>query len=201
MPRTLVTLFVLAALGHAAPVPQAKPKAPFHPTAVGTKWEYIRAGNEKTLWVEEVTEREEKDGTVTFKVQVTTTLGTKQWAKYRVRDGALAQLGDGVDGSEGEDSPSPQVLRDTDWTPGESVTQKFTYDQAQYEEVVSVGKPEEVNTQAGKFTAVPVSRKPSGGKASTSWYADGVGLVRECEDGATTPRMELKSFTPGKDKN
>jgi len=89
MTRTRLGLCALFALSIAvaAPVPKdAKKENPF-PYTVGTKWEYIHDGDEKKVWVEEVTECEEKDGAITFKVDITPDEGEKRFEVYRLKDG------------------------------------------------------------------------------------------------------------------
>ena len=53
MTRTVTLLLVASAVALAAPVPKGK-KAPM-PTEVGTKWVYIRGGDEDVTATEEIT--------------------------------------------------------------------------------------------------------------------------------------------------
>ena len=63
----------------------------------------------------------------------------------------------------------------------------------------SVGKPEQVVTPAGTFTAYPISITYGNiqGITQVLWYADGVGMVRYDSGGTTS--LVLKKFTPGKE--
>jgi hypothetical protein len=64
-----------------------------------------------------------------------------------------------------------------------------------------VGKAEEVTTPAGTFTATPVVRTtkgPNGNAATTFWFADGVGMIRQTSPDQKEPLQDLKAFTPGK---
>jgi hypothetical protein len=67
----------------------------------------------------------------------------------------------------------------------------------------TVGKEAEIEVPAGKFKAIPVETESEviAGlpKATTTWYAPGVGVVKEtAKYGKTDTVTVLKSFTPGK---
>jgi hypothetical protein len=189
--RTLVALLAIASVATAAPVPKAKAKAQFHPTAVGTKWEYIRNGDESVVYVEELTESEEKDGVVTFRIKVTPNAGDSWVSSYTLADGKFK-----VTHSRGVAYDSPMLLGTAGMKDGDTWTDSYTINGRAYEVASTVGKAEEVTTPAGKFTAVPVTRKSGKLTLGTFWYADGVGLIRETRDGQKHPAQELKSFTP-----
>lgn len=183
----------------AAPVPKAK-KAELFPSAVGTKWEYTHDGDAKDVWVEEVIECEEKDGVVTFKVDITPSAGEKKFEVYRLKDGVL-ELTATQDGT----FDPPMLIAKVGMKAGDEWKSKYTLksDGLEYtmENVLTVGKAEEVATPAGKFTATPVTRAQNGGRfKSTFWFAEGVGMIRQTADGQTEPAQDLKAFTPGKGK-
>lgn len=197
MPRILLALLTLAALAVAAPVPKEVKKAPPYPVAVGTKWEYILSGDEKWVSEEEVVEASEKDGVVTFKV-AQTVRGSTWHRVYRLTGGELA-----VSTINDRWVDPPCLLAKAGMKEGDAWEAKYTTQggiasgvDIRSEEAVSVGKAEEITTPAGKFTAVPVTRKSGKLTLGTFWYADGVGLIRETRDGQKHPTHELKSFTP-----
>jgi hypothetical protein len=195
MTRTLLALFALASVSSAAPVPKAKPKAPFHPTAVGTKWEYIRNGDESVVYVEELTESEEKDGVVTFGIRVTPNAGNSWVSNYSLADGKFK-----VTHSRGVAYDSPMQLGTAGMKDGDTWTDSYTINGRAYEVESTVGKAEELTTPAGKFTATPVTRRyvqPKVNGETVWWFADGVGLVRQTSGG--NPAQELKAFTPGRE--
>lgn len=192
--RTLVALLALASVATAAPVPKAKAKAPFHPTAVGTRWEYIRNGDESVVYVEELTESEGKDGVVTFRIKVTPNAGDSWVSSYSLADGKFK-----VTHSRGVAYDSPMLLGTAGMKDGDTWTDSYTINGRAYEVASTVGKSEEITTPAGKFTATPVTRKyvqPKVNSETVWWFADGVGLVRQTSGG--NPAQELKAFTPAK---
>ena len=196
MTRFPLALLLAASVAVAAPVPKAN-KGPVYPYTVGTKWEYIRDGDPKKVYVEEVVEAEEKDGVVTFKTDVTTDTGGKQFEKYTLKGGELLITAT----TTGTFDP-PMLIRKDVMTAGDEWTIKWGLkgEGLSYttEETLTIGKAEELTTPAGKFTATPISRKYKGGTGGTTmWYANGIGLIRHTEDGQKEPAQELKSFTPG----
>lgn len=193
-------LLAVAMLASAAPVPKAVKEANWLPTAVGTKWEYILYGNEQSVNTEEVTAVEEKEGVTTVTLGVSHSSGTNETKSYRLAGGNLALARDGI-----LDYDPTWVLAKTGMKAGDEweATTAFTMlVQGNVRRVglggtMTVGKSEEVATPAGKFTAIPVTHK-RGRNEAVFWFADGVGLVRHTQSGQKEPRLELKSFTPGK---
>lgn len=195
LPTPLLALTLSAAV--AAPVPKAKEAARLWPTAVGTKWEYVRNGDEHAVAVEEITEASEKGGVTTVTVAITPTAGAKRVNKLEVRaDGMYVAEVTGLT------IPDPFLAWKAGAKQGDTWTAKYTLTggMRDIELVCTVGKPEEITTPAGTFTATPVTRKYTvGGDAEhVFWYADGVGLVRQTTN--DRPVQELKSFTPAKEK-
>jgi hypothetical protein len=198
MPRLALALFAVAAIAPAAPVPKEKKAAEPYPFAVGTKWEYVRDGDETTVGVEEITKSEEKDGVRTIRAKVQEPGQKGFHVDYELKDGELRVVASSdvgkIDGQ--------LVVWKAGMKAGDTWTNKFTLGEI-IEEVVSVGKQEEITTPFGKLNAVPVTFTPTaprGRPAYTIWYADGIGDVRHTTDGQKKPRKELKAFTPGKDK-
>jgi hypothetical protein len=150
------------------------------------------------VYTEEVVEAAEKDGVVTFKVDVTTDTGEKQFERYTITGGELL-----VTANTDATFDPPMLIRKEVMTAGDEwdILWAMKANRVSYiaEQTLSVGKAEELTTAAGKFTAVPVTRKAKGGNGGTvMWYADGVGLVRHTQTGQKEPVQELKSFTRGK---
>jgi DnaJ-class molecular chaperone len=194
MTRLAPAVLLLAASAlPAAPVPKAKKADPF-PYTVGTKWEYIRGGDESRVYVEEVTENAEKDGVRTVRIDITTDTNGKQFEKYELKDGEL-RLTASTSGEYGQG----MLIRKAGMKEGDTWENKYTLNGTEYVVECTVGKPEELATPAGKFTAFPISRKyvqPNSRTQTTYWYGDGVGLVRQTLNGRQN--QELKAFTPGK---
>jgi len=174
----------------AAPVPKAKQTDPF-PYTVGTRWEYIRNEDEKRVYVEEVTESEEKDGVRTIRIDITTDTGAKQFEKYELKNGEL-RLAASTAGS----YDPPMLIRKAGMKEGDTWENRYTINGSERVVECTVGKAEELTTPAGKFTAFPITRKYGPGSETTYWYGDGVALVRQTTSGGKN--QELKAFTPGK---
>ena len=200
MTRTRLGLCALLVLGVAvaAPVPKEKKGDPF-PYTVGTKWEYIHDGDEKKVWVEEVAECEEKDGTITFKVNITPDTGEKRFEVYRLKDGELVITAT----QEGTFDP-PMLIAKAGMKAGDEWVSKWTLKAEgmsfDAETTLTVGKAEEITTPAGKFTATPITRTGAGEEKVVFWFADGAGMIRQTTDGVKEPAQELKKFTAGKEK-
>jgi hypothetical protein len=185
---------LLAAVAVAAPVPKGVKKADPFPYTVGTKWEYIRNGDEKRVYVEEVTESEEKDGVRTIRVDITTDTGGSQFEKYQLKDGEL-RLTESTSGSYGDG----MLIRKAGMKAGDTWENRYSLNGTDYVVECTVGKEEELSTPAGKFSAFPITRKylqPNIRTETTYWYGDGVALVRQTTNGR--PIQELKAYSPGK---
>jgi hypothetical protein len=197
MTRVRLALSLLAALGMAVAAPVPKKKADPFPYSVGTKWEYAHDGNEKDVWVEQVAEVSEKDGVVTFKVDITTSGGDKRFETYRLADGELVIVAT----QDGTFDP-PMLIAKAGMKAGDEWENewKLKGDGIEYgvKTTLTVGKAEEVTTPAGKYTATPVTRKVNGQQKTTFWFADGVGMIRQTVDGQKEPAQDLKAFTAGK---
>jgi hypothetical protein len=194
MTRSTACLLLLAAGTVAAPVPKAVKKADPFPYTVGTKWEYIRNGDEKRVYVEEVTESAEKDGVRSMRVDIVTDTGDKQFEKYQLKDGEL-RLTESTNGDYGDG----MLIRKAGMKAGDTWENRYSVNGTDYVVECTVGKEEELTTPGGKFTASPITRKylqPNIRTETTYWYGDGVGLVRQTTAGRQI--QELKAYTPGK---
>ncbi len=177
----------------AAPVPKGV-KKDLMPTAVGTRWEYVREGEEKPVSIEEVTESATEDGVTTFTL-VRKRSDDDRLAfvyQYRIQDGVLWETANEIQ----KFCPPIQV-----WDPGmktgESWESGWSTREFRFAWTSTVGKPAEVKTPAGTFTATPITqRETADGPETVYWYAVAVGLVKQTRDGKV--EQELKSFTPGK---
>lgn len=190
-----MTPLALLAVALAAPVPKefANPRDYF-PTAVGSKWEYVSSGvGEDRTHSEEITAADEKDGElrVTFRrVRPEVKDGFDTVYTVGKKDISLAKSGPLV-----YDPPLPTLRKGMkigdNWEVETSISgRKTTFE-------FKVGEAAEVKTPAGKFLAVPVTRKTKGSKLAgyTLWYAPDVGLVKTDAGQVTTV---LTKFTIGK---
>jgi len=190
--KALLFLLTAASLTVAAPVPkELRAKRPdYRPMAVGDKREYANPADPKTVTeVREIT-RVEVDGKVRRYTQTfSATSGTM----------VLTVDANGVVGlaeQNGRESPgvhkivAPNMKEGDSWPCNDAIGR-----------VRTVGKAERVAVPAGTFTAVPVTVSYPAGQALptvVSWYADGVGLVRQ--DSGGRPALVLVKYTPGKEK-
>lgn len=187
-------IFVALPPAPAAPVPKhlMRPGPElYYPTRVGTKWVYVDA--DFVEWHVVITKVELKDG----EFHVTEAHTRKSSSVNRTLTMAVSHRGVFHTGcSDFAHDPPICWLQlptkpDERWYDGDWVTQ---------------AEPEEVETPAGKFRAIPVTRQtddprmPNLGiprRSSTRWFAPGVGPVRLSI--GERDHFILKSFTPGKD--
>lgn len=193
MTRHALILVAIAGVAVAAPVPKVKKADPF-PHAVGTKWEYIRNGDDKRVYVEEVTASDDKDGVRTVRVDITTDTGATQFEKYEMKDGEVR-----LTAATSGEYTGGMLIRKAGMKEGDTWETRYTINGNEYVLECTVGAAEELTTPAGKFTAFPITRKylqPNVRTETTYWYGDGVGLVRQTTNGRQV--QELKAYTPGK---
>jgi len=156
-------------------------------------------GSPATETTETVSKVVEKDG------KYTVTISREMFERTLTNDVEVSEKGVFRPTPSGQESAEPTPLfkpgkeGDT-WTseqkgPGNGNNTKITY---------TVGKAEEVEVPAGKYKAIPIVMEVSlGGNSikSTSWYAAGVGVVKQVSVSNGNERVqELKEFTPGKAK-
>jgi hypothetical protein len=183
-------LALLLAASLAAPVPKVKETDLYWPTKEGTKrvMEVTTAGGNATETTETVTKVATKDGASVVTVERTAN-GKAVAFEYTVSGEGVARRQPGDTGSVDQFKPEAGATWATQ-NPGSANT---TY---------TVGKPEEVEVPAGKSKAIPVVSEFDLGCTrlkSTSWYAPGVGLVKQTIKGQGTDQTSvLKEFTPGK---
>ncbi len=174
-----------------APVPKQPKEVPYWPTEVGTKWVYIQNGMERP---EEITKSEVQGGAMRLTVEIGGELSvTYDVSKNEVIQRTCANF-----------KIDQTVLRfpikeGDSWEFVCPIQMGLLAQSGK----IAVGETEDVTVPAGKFRATKVlfTVNEVNGKALdipqsyTSWYAQGVGLVRlEYKDGEKV----LKSFTPGK---
>lgn len=197
MVRSLSALLVvLTAFGVSAQEKKddATPKKPF-PLAKGTKWVYALKGAEDYPWEHVVTNVSKPNKGERAVVTVTYTFrDLKKEYRYSVDETAVYEHTRG-----GTELDAPLVMIKLPLKAGTKWTEQFKYVgdvTAEYE----VNKAEEVKVSAGTFTAYPVvqSIKTELGKSTvTTWYADGVGMVKQEIKAFGKPDViELKSFEP-----
>jgi hypothetical protein len=186
-------LAAASALASAAPVPKPlKKKTDYFPTAVGTKWEYVKEGTSTLDHTREVTQSDDADGIRTAVFKWTSHSGNYgPITHYRVDSKGIYRLGFGKT----EPFKVPFLLFKTESQPGDAWDAGVSTQGDAPTHLGERGKDEEVETPAGKFsTAVVTVRHKK--QEWVYWYADSVGLVKfSNEDGKA---IVLSKFTPGR---
>jgi len=186
--RTLLLLAVAAPLA-AAPVPKDFQRpVNYHPMAVGDKREFASPTNpDAVTQVREVTAVAVVDGAKHY----TQVLTGGQTSVLKAEKGVVYMAE-----QNGQKMDPPYKVVAPDMKEGDTWECKDPTGMTR-----TVGKAEKITVPAGTFTAVPVtirSVRPGGGSDVVSWYADGVGLVRQ--DTGGQPTLLLKAATDGKEK-
>jgi hypothetical protein len=178
----LVTATFLLALDAFAEKPKSKPSADYFPLRVGDSWTYrnTEAGG-YTLKV--LSEEPQEGGTVRFVVELLS--GVKMDRTYSKANGWVLFHAENYPEHEGLQAtcdppkqllPNPLVVgQKWEWSGKDDPTQ------VEHRESNRVVGVETVTVPAGKFRAMKVVSEITGASTAlirTSWYADGVGLVK-----------------------
>ncbi len=202
MSRLLVLLsaaVVPFAVAPAAPVPpEAKKPGLYFPTKVGTKLVY-QAEGEKHERVEVVMEVEDKDGAKIVTMGFLSRGKVEPHNVVSVSDKGLCIVDTNV-----SDLDEPMWLLKLPHKDGNKWD--FVIAPAaigKWKGTAVASGPDKVEVPAGKFEAIRVELDITfaGDRTRiTTWYAPGVGNVKEIHKSEFNERVEvLKSFTPGKD--
>jgi hypothetical protein len=178
---TLVTAAFLLAQAAFAGKPKSKPSADYFPLRVGDSWTY-RNTEEGGYTLKVLSEEPHEGGTVRFIVELLS--GVKVDKTYSKAKGWVlfhAQVYPEHEGLQATYDPPKQLLPNPlvvgqkwEWS-GKDPTQ---LEHRESNRVVGV---ETVTVPAGKFRAMKVVSEITGASAQltrTSWYAEGVGLVK-----------------------
>ncbi|MBY0515072.1 MAG: hypothetical protein K2P78_14360 [Gemmataceae bacterium] len=173
MTRAAVALLLAAVLPAAA---QDAKKPDYSPLAKGHRWDYrLTAGGQTLDAAAEITDVTTRDGKRVAKAEVRVA-GTTLTEENAADDKGLYLLA-----YHGKRlTPHRTVLR-LPATTGDTWTEKYKDGEDDAEATSKVRAAEAVTVPAGMFTAVPVETvtQTKGQKAtSTTWYADGVGVVK-----------------------
>jgi DUF3108-like len=177
----LVTFAFLLVPGAFAGKPKSKPSADYFPLHVGDSWTY-RNTEEGGYTLKVLSEEPHEGGTVRFVVQLLS--GVKVDNTYSKENGWVLFHAENYPEHEGLQAtydppkqflPNPLVVgQKWEWT-GKDPTQ------VEHRESNRVVGVETVTVPAGKFRAMKVVSEITGASAPlirTSWYAEGVGLVK-----------------------
>ena len=199
----LASLCCLAAVG-AAPEATGKGTDPprYLPTTAGARFVYeVRLGGAVTEFTEVVTQVEARGGGLRVTVARYPGPAGKAGKASAVSVFAVSAGGLARAAARGRDLPAPEPLLKLPAKAGDT-WKVGAGGPGGAGAVCTVGPEEEEEVPAGKFRAVRVETATDLGAVSlktTSWYAPGVGLVKEVTPaGARSATRVLKSFTPGK---
>jgi hypothetical protein len=171
-----------------------KPKAPaadFFPLRVGDSWTYRNSDGESQYTLKVLSEEKQADGSSRYEIEL---LAGVQVRKFFSKPSGWvllhAERYPEHEGLEAKYEPPKQHLQNP-LVPGFKWEWKGKdYTQTDVTESSQVIGFEKVSVPAGKFRAMKIASKVTGGAAvmnKTYWYADGVGLVK-----TTTEAGEIK---------
>jgi hypothetical protein len=196
MIRAAVAVLLIGSLP--ALVAAQDPKKPdYSPFAKGHRWDYrLSSGGQTADATAEITQVTTKDGRRVAKADVSVG-GTTLTEENAADDKGLYLLS-----YHGKKlTPHRTILRLPVKT-GDTWTEKYKDGDDDAEATSTVRAAETVTVPAGKYSAIPIDTviRTKGQRAtSTTWYADGVGVVKltATAEGQTVT-LELVKFTPGK---
>jgi hypothetical protein len=198
-PPTITLAIFLLIMSALAQKPEA-PVPDYFPLRVGDSWTY-RSTNGSTEYTQKVlSEEKQADGTVRYLVEKLA--GAKVQTLFSKAGGWVLMHSERYPEHEGlkaDYEPAKQYLKNPlvagskwEWK-GKDITN------TEMEEDNQVADLEDVTVAAGKFRAMKVVSKVAGAATPltrTSWYADGVGLVKSTtEAGQINYGWELKDYS------
>jgi hypothetical protein len=163
------------------------PAPDYFPLRVGDSWTYRSTGGDTQYSVKVASEEKQADGTIRYLVEKLA--GAKVLTWFSKAGGSVVMHLERYPEHEGLEmkyEPAKPFLKNPlvagsqwGWT-GQDVTQ------TELEEDNQVTGPEDVTVPAGKFRAMKVVTRVAGTSSpmiKTTWYADGVGLVKSTSEG------------------
>jgi hypothetical protein len=183
---TWLFLFPLLTMSVAAQKTKA-PARDYFPMRVGDSWTYRNDEGDSEFTVKVLKEEKQPDGSVRYLLEKQAGIQIQSW--YSKVDGWVLMHGESYVGQEGVQAkyePARRFLKNplvagAEWNwKGKSVT---------YTDVIEsngVTGPEVVKVPAGTFKAMKIVSKVADADAAmtkTSWYAEGVGLIKSTSEG------------------
>lgn len=176
-------LVVTTAIADKKPKP---PTADYFPLRVGDSWNYRNTDGESQYSLKVLSEEKQGDGSIRYEMEL---LAGVQVRKFFSKPGGWvllhAERYPEHEGLEAKYEPAKQYLQNP-LVPGFKWEWKGTdYTNTEVRESSQVIGLEDVSVPAGKFRAMKIISKVTGGAAvmnKTYWYADGVGLVKTTTD-------------------
>lgn len=198
LPTITLTLFLLA-MSAVAQKSEA-PVADYFPLRVGDSWTYRSASGGTEYSQKVVGEEKQADGTIRYLVEKLA--GAKVRTLFSKAGGWVLMHSERYPEHEGlkaEYEPARQYLKNPLVAGSKWDWKGKDYTNTDLEEDNQVAGPEDVTVPAGKFRAMKVVTKVAGTTTPltrTSWYADGVGLIKSTtEAGQIKYGWELKNYS------
>ena len=201
-----LTIFLVAP---GAVAQQATAPAPdYFPLRVGDSWTYRSTNGDTQYSLRVLSEEKQADRTIRYEVEKLA--GAKILASFSKADGWVLMHSERYpehEGLEAKYEPARQYLKNPLRAGSQWGWKGEDYTKTEIEEMNQVVGPEDVTVPAGKFRAMKVVSTVGGAAAPltrTSWYADGVGLVKSMtESGQIKYGWELADYSfkkknPGK---
>lgn len=182
-----IALTILLASGGAA-AEKSKPTAgDYFPLRVGDSWSYRNASGDGEYRLRVVLDEQQPDGSTRYLVEMQSGVLVHSWFS---KDSAWvlihAERYPEHDGLEVKYEPAKQYLQNPLIAGSKWAWKGHDYTQTERNENNQVVGLETVTVPAGKFRAMKVVSKIDGAATpmtKTSWYADGVGLVKSKTEG------------------
>jgi hypothetical protein len=197
-PTLAVTLFLLT-LGAAAQKTEA-PAPDYFPLQKGYSWTYRSTVGSTEYTVKVTGEEKQADGTIRYDAEKLA--GAKVLIAYSKPSGSVLLLSERYPEHEGLEvkyEQGKQHLKNPLVAGAQWGWTGKDYTQTDLEEDNQVTGPEEVTVPAGKFQAMKVVTRVAGSTeplVRTSWYADGVGMIKSTsEAGQIKYGWELKDYS------
>jgi hypothetical protein len=198
LPTIAVTIF-LVTLSAAAPKP--KPAAgDYFPLQVGDSWTYRSASGDTEYSLKVLGEEKQADGTIRYLVEKVA--GAKVHTLFSKASGWVLMHSERYpehEGLEAKYEPARQYLQNPLVAGSKWEWNGKDYTQTEVRESNKVVGFENIIVPAGKFRAMKVVTKVASTTAPltrTTWYADGVGLIKSMsESGQINYGWELKDYS------
>lgn len=198
LPTITLTLFLLA-MSAVAQKSEA-PVADYFPLRVGDSWIYRSTSGGTEYSQKVIGEEKQADGTIRYLVEKLA--GAKVRTLFSKAGGWVLMHSERYPEHEGlkaEYEPARQYLKNPLVAGSKWDWKGKDYTNTDLEEDNQVAGPEDVTVPAGKFRAMKVVTKVAGTTTPltrTSWYADGVGLIKSTtEAGQIKYGWELKNYS------
>jgi hypothetical protein len=196
---TIALMVFLLAIGAAAQKSEV-PAPDYFPLRVGDSWTYRSTSGSTEHNLKVLREEKQADGTIRYEVEKLA--GAKVLMSFAKAGGWVLLHSERYpehEGLEAKYEPAKQYLKNPLVAGAQWGWTGKDYTQTDLEENNQVTGPEDVTVFAGKFRAMKVVTKVASTTAPltrTTWYADGVGLIKSMsESGQINYGWELKDYS------